>query len=142
VAKQKKTEKSSTPASHEDEILRRVISIDNRQVSMEDSLAWLVHAEDGLRDRMLKKFGSSRRRVQVYLALDGKRNVNAVASALSMKTQNVTAELRWLKGERLIDIADVSGASVVYKKKIFDSIVGLSAALMQEFNLNAEGLPK
>jgi hypothetical protein len=109
---------------------------------MEDSLAWLVHAEDGLRDRMLKKFGSSRRRVQVYLALDGKRNVNAVASALSMKTQNVTAELRWLKGERLIDIADVSGASVVYKKKIFDSIVGLSAALMQEFNLNAEGLPK
>lgn len=131
--------KKPTP---EDEILRRVISIDNRQVSMEDSLAWLVHAEDGLRDKMLKKFGASRRRVQVYLALDGIKNVNAVALALSMKDPNVSRDLRWLKKERLIDLADVNGPGIIYKKKFFDAIVGLSEELMKKFKLNERGLPK
>jgi DNA-binding transcriptional ArsR family regulator len=129
-------------ATPQDEILRRVISIDNRQISMEDSLAWLVHAEDGLRDKMLKKFGTSRRRVQVYLALDGVKNVNAVASALSMKIPNVSRDLRWLKKERLIDLADANGPGIVYKKKFFDAIVGLSEELMKKFTLNERGLPK
>jgi DNA-binding transcriptional ArsR family regulator len=128
--------------AHEDEILRRVISIDNRQASMEDSLAWLVHAEDGLRDRMLGAFGTSRRRVQVYLELDGIKNVSAIALALRMKPQNVTSELRWLKKNRLIDIAEADGFGMVYKKKVFDAIVGLSDALMEKFNLDHRGRPK
>jgi DNA-binding transcriptional ArsR family regulator len=128
--------------SHEDEILRRVISIDNRQVSIEDSLAWLVHAEADLKDRMVRTFGNSARRVQIYLALDGVKNVNAVASSLKMKVPNVSRDLAWLKKKRLIDIADASGNAMVYKKKIFDSIIGLSDALMLKFNLDSNGHKK
>src|SRR5437870_4763934 len=109
---------------------------------MEDSLAWLVHAEAGLLQKMLQKFGTSRRRVQVYLALDGMKNVNAVAATLSMKIPNVSRDLRWLKKERLIDLADATAPGVVYKKKFFDSIVGLSDALMKKFKLNEKGLAK
>lgn len=125
---------------HADEILRRLIGIDHKTDSMEDSLAWIVRANaPHLKEELLDAFGKSKRRVQVYLALDGKRYVNEIAVHLVMKPQNVTAELRWLKAKRLVDIVEVDGAGTRYSKKFFDAVVGLSEALLTKFKLDESG---
>jgi DNA-binding transcriptional ArsR family regulator len=121
------------------EILRRLIAIDHKTDSMHDSLAWLVRASPGLKSELVAAFGSGKRRVQVYLSLDGSRNVNEVAAHLRMKAPNVTAELRWLKKHRLIDLGDIGGRGAVYRKKFFDSVIGLSDDLAEKFSLTSDG---
>lgn len=122
------------------EALQRLIRIDHKTDSMEDSLAWIVSANSPqLRDDLIKAFGSSVRRVQVYLALDGSRNVQEIAKHLHMKQPNVSRDLGWLKRKRLIDVLEARGEGFKYKKKFFDAIVGLSEALMKKFKLNAKG---
>lgn len=127
-------------SAHEHEVLRRLIGIDHKTDSMEDSLAWLVRANaPHLKTELVDAFGQSKRRVQVYLSLDGKRNVGAIAEHLDMKSQNVTAELRWLKKYRLVDVVEADGAGTVYAKKFFDAVVGLSDELMAKFKLDGSG---
>jgi len=129
------------PTDHEQEVLRRLIAIDHKSDSMEDSLAWLVRASGPkLLEELINAFGKSKRRVQVYLALDGVKNVDAIATHLDMKRQNVTAELSWLKRMRLIDVLEADGQGTRYTRKFFDSVVGLSAALMRKHDLDESGL--
>ena len=124
-------------SDHASEVLRRLIAIDHKADSMEDSLAWLVRANaPQLKDELIASFGRSKRRVQVYLALDGKRNVGAVAAHLQIKAQNVTRELGWLKRKRLVDVMEADGDGVVYSKKFFDAVVGLSESLAAKFGLD------
>lgn len=126
--------------SQDREILRRLIGIDHKADSMQDSLAWIVRANAGeLKQQLLSEFGASKRRAQVYLALDGTRTVNDVAEHLSMKRQNVTGELKTLKRLRLVDIVESDGRGTIYCKKFFDAVVGLSGALMTKFNLDPSG---
>lgn len=125
---------------HDAEVLRRLIRIDHKTDSMEDSLAWIVSANSPqLTDDLISAFGSSTRRVQVYLALDGKRNVQDLAHHLGMKQPNVSSILAWLKRKRLIDVLEAGNGGNIYKKKFFDAIVGLSEALMKRFNLDEHG---
>jgi DNA-binding MarR family transcriptional regulator len=125
---------------HEDEVLRRLIRIDHKTDSMEDSLAWIVSANSPqLKNELIVAFGRSTRRVQVYLGLDGKRNVQEIAKHLQMKSPNVSRDLRWLKRKRLIDVVEAGSDGYIYKKKFFDAIVGLSEALMEQFNLDSHG---
>lgn len=122
------------------EALRRLIRIDHKTDSMEDSLAWIVSANSPqLKNDLIKAFGASVRRVQVYLALDGERNVQEIARHLHMKQPNVSRDLSWLKRKRLIDVVEARGEGFKYKKKFFDAIVGLSEALMVKFKLGADG---
>jgi DNA-binding transcriptional ArsR family regulator len=122
------------------ETLRRLIRIDHKTDSMEDSLAWIVTANSPqLKSDLIKAFGSAVRRVQVYLALDGMRNVQEIAKHLGMKQPNVSRDLAWLKRKRLVDVLELNDGGTRYKKKFFDSIVGLSEALMKKFQLNANG---
>src|SRR6266446_8630318 len=117
--------------SHADErdgeILRRLIHIDNKTDSMGDSLAWLVQANaPHLKTELVKAFGNSRRRVQVYLLLNGSRNVDDIANLLQMKGQNVSIELTWLRRKRLIHIVEAGRGGKKYRKKFFDAVIGLS----------------
>jgi DNA-binding transcriptional ArsR family regulator len=122
------------------EALRRLIRIDHKTDSMEDSLAWLVSANSpGLKEQLINAFSNGMRRVQIYLALNGKRNVQGIATHLHMKISNVSAELKWLKKRRLIDVLEAGNGGKKYKKKFFDAIVGLSDALMQKFGLDEHG---
>lgn len=126
-------------SDHASEVLRRLIAIDHKADSMEDSLAWLVRANaPELKEELISEFGKSKRRAQVYLALDGIRNVNAIADHLDMKRQNVTRELGWLKGKRLVDVVDADAAGMVYAKKFFDAVVGLSESLAAKFHLEGQ----
>ena len=128
--------------SHEEEMLRRIITIDQRTESMDDSMHWMVRSGDTLRDTMVAAFGQSTKRVQVYLSLDGEKNVNAIAKSLKMHAQNVTRELRWLKRKRLIAIAKANGNEVIYGKPNIDKVIGLSHELMEKFGLNRRGRSK
>jgi hypothetical protein len=128
--------------SHEEEMLRRIIAIDQRTESMDDSMHWMVRSGDALRDTMVAAFGQSAKRIQVYLSLDGTKNVNAIAKSLKMHAQNVTRELRWLKRKRLIAITKAKGKEVIYCKPNIDSVIGLSHELMEKFGLDRLGRSK
>ncbi len=129
--------------SHDREMLRRLIGIDHKTDSMQDSLAWIVRSNaTGLKQELLSEFGRSKRRAQVYLAMNGTRNVSAIATHLGMKLPNVSTVLNKLKTLRLVDVMEAEETGVVYSKKFFDAIVGLSGALMDEFGLDASGLEK
>lgn len=129
----------SKPSDHEQEVIRRLNAIDHKSNSMQDSLAWLVSASPQLKEKLLDTFGESQRRAQVFLGLDGKRTVDALAAHLGMQSQNVTTELRTLKKRRLIDVVDVSRAGKVYSKSQLDAILGLSEDLAAKFNLTTDG---
>lgn len=133
---------SERDQSHEEEMLRRIIAIDQRTESMNDSMHWMVRSGDTLRDTMVAAFGQSTKRIQVYLFLDGMRNVNAIARSLKMHRQNVTRELRWLKRKKLIAVAKKIGSEVIYCKPNIDAVIGLSHELMERFGLDRQGRPK
>jgi len=125
-----------------DKILERLIRIDNRTDAMQHNLAWLVRAnEPQLKQELIAAFGNSARRVQVYVALDGIKNVQAIADSLGMKQPNVSRDLLWLKKRGLIDIVEADGQGTVYKKTIFDSIINLSEELTKKCSLDKHGLP-
>jgi DNA-binding transcriptional ArsR family regulator len=122
------------------EILDRLIRIDNRTDAIQHNLGWLVRAnEPQLEAKLIAAFGKSVRRVQVYVALDGVKNVNEIAEALGIERPNVSREVAWLKKKGLIDVADVSGQGNIYQKTIFDSIINLSEKLATEFSLDKHG---
>jgi DNA-binding transcriptional ArsR family regulator len=124
------------------EVLRRLISIDHKTDSMGDSLAWLVQANSPqLKAELIRAFGTSKRRVQVYLSLNGERNGQDIAAHLKMSPQNVTNEMAWLKRKRLVDVLEAGREGIRYRKKFFDAVVGLSDALMQKFALDHNGRP-
>ena len=129
--------------ANQKQVLDRLIRIDNRTDAMQHNLAWLVRAnEPQLKEKLIEAFGNSVRRVQVYVALDGLKNVNGIANALGMKQPNVSRDLLWLKKKGLIDAVEANGQGTVYQKTIFDSIIQLSEELAARFSLDKYGRPK
>jgi DNA-binding transcriptional ArsR family regulator len=125
------------------QVLDRLIRIDNRTDAIQHNLAWLVRAnEPQLKEKLVKAFGNSRRRVQVYLALNGLKTVKDLVKFLGMKQPNVSIEIAWLKKKGLIDVADADGQGTVYQKTIFDSIINLSDELAARFSLDKQGRAK
>jgi predicted transcriptional regulator len=88
---------------------------------------------------LISAFGNSVRRVQVYVALDGIKNVTEVADSLSIQQTHASREIKWLKKKGLIDLAEGTGQGSVYQKTIFDSIINLSDALAKKFKLDSQG---
>jgi len=123
-------------------ILEKLIRIDNRTDSMRHSLDWLVRAnEPKLKETLIEAFGRSAVRVQVYLALDGKKNVNDLAKALELVRENVSREIAWLKKKGLIAPIDADGRGTIYKRTELDSIIHLSEDLARRFELDKHGRP-
>ena len=123
-------------------ILEKLIKLDNRTDSMRHSLDWLVRAnEPQLKEALIKAFGKSAVRVQVYLALDGRKNVNDVAKGLDLVPANVSREIAWLKKKGLIAPIDADGRGTIYKKTQLDSIIHLSEDLARLFELDKHGRP-
>lgn len=123
-------------------ILEKLIRIDNRTDSMRHSLDWLVRAnEPQLKETLIKAFGRSAVRVQVYLALDGKKNVNDLAKALELVREAVSREIAWLIKKGLITPIDADGRGTIYKRTQLDSIIHLSEELAGLFDLDKHGRP-
>lgn len=141
MAKKNKNPNGDDSDPDKEHLLAKVAAIGRRMDSVEEIVGWLAHAEDKLPGKMLSSFGTSRRRAQVYLALDGVKNAVDIAKVARTQRQNVDVELRALRKKRLVDIVEANGRGVIYRKRSIDAITGLSDALMKMFNLDKYGRP-
>jgi len=108
------------------ELHEKVDEILNYVKSMDGQMSWLIRSQaEGLRTLFIDFFNKKRRAAKVFLAVDGKRNVKAIADYLTLHDQAVTNELRGLESKGLVDLQKWG----IYKKNKIDSILGLSMEL-------------
>jgi DNA-binding transcriptional ArsR family regulator len=124
------------------QILSRLARIEHKVESLEQTTAFALRADaDRHFDSMRKIFGKSKRRAQVYLAVNGIRGVVEIAEHLRMQRQNVGPDLKHLTDEGLIEIIDTEGGKDIYVKKPLDRTLRVSKFLREEFTLGPDGLP-
>ena len=118
-----------------------VQSAHGRRLDGVEDLVSSIADTDETRAKFLKRFGRSRRRAQVYLALDGIRDANDVAKAIRKVRQDVDKEIRHLVKNRLVELVEALGRGAIYRKRAVDKRVGLSHELMEHFRLDEDGRP-
>lgn len=135
--------KPSVPTLDRDQqILSRLARIEHKVDSLEQTTAFALRAEADKHFKSVKAiFGSSKRKAQVYLAVDGAKGVQEVAHYLHMQRQNVGPELKSLADEGLLEIIDNQGGKDIWAKKPVDRTLRITKFLQQEFNLGSNGLP-
>jgi len=123
------------------QILSRLARIEHKVDSLDQTAAFALRADaDKHFGEVHKIFGKSKRRVQVYLAVNGARSVQEIAEHLTMKRQNVGPDLKLLAEEGLIEIVDTEGGKDIYAKKPLDRSLRVSKFLQEEFELGPSGL--
>ncbi len=123
------------------QILSRLARIEHKVDSLDQTAAFALRADAPKHfDSLRAIFKKSRRRVQIYLAVNGRRGVQEIAEHLNIKRQNVGPELRVLAEEGLIEIRDTEGGKDIYAKKPLDHSLRVSKFLQEEFNLSPSGL--
>lgn len=123
------------------QILSRLGRIEQKVDSLDQTTAFALRAEAEMHsESVLKIFGNSRRRAQVYLAVNGQRGVQEIAEHLEMKRQNVGTDLKVLAEEFLIEIHNNEGGKDVYTKMAVDKTLRISKLLQKQFNLGPSGL--
>ena len=120
-----------------DEVAKDIREIKWHQEAIDSSMELLIKANrDAILSEIMKFFGRSKRRAEVFLAVDGKRTVEDIAELLSMKGPNVSRELTKLKEEGMIEIKRITKEGYyVYKKRRVDKILGISQKLRRKFNI-------
>ena len=133
-----------TPTTDRDQqIMRRLANIEHKVDSLDQTTAFALRADSKRHFEEVKKvFGKSLRRVQVYLAANGQRAVQEIASLLKMKVPNVSRELDALGREGLLEIIEKEGGRTYWGKKPIDRTIRISKLLMEEYSLTKDGLPK
>ncbi len=77
-------------------------------------------------------FGTSSRRVDVYLALDGKKTATEIASELDMKRPNVSIEIGILFNSGLIEqVEDKQGSP--YRRRMCFELIGIPSIIKTQF---------
>jgi hypothetical protein len=132
---------STDDLDRDQQILSRLARIEHKVDSLEQTTAFALRAESEKHFNSVKKiFGRSMRKAQVYLAVDGGKGVQELATHLHMKRQNVGPELRYLAAEGLIEIIDTHAGKDIWGKKPVDRTLRITKFLEQEFNLEHDGL--
>ncbi|MCK4443483.1 MAG: MarR family transcriptional regulator [Thermoplasmata archaeon] len=117
-----------------EEVARDIREIRWHQEAIDSSMELLIKANrDAILSEIMAFFGKSRRRAQVFLAVDGQRTVEDITQMLAMKKPNVSAQLTGLKEEGLIEIKRITKSGYVYKKRRVDKILGISKKLKNKF---------
>lgn len=120
-----------------DELAIDIKEIRWRQESMDGSMDLLLKANrEAIITEIGNFFGNSKRRAQVYLAVDGDRSVGEITQLLNMNMPNVSADLAKCAEEGLIErIPAPSKSGFVWKKKRIDKVLHISEYLRKKFNL-------
>lgn len=122
------------------QILNRLANIEHRVDSIDQTNAFALRAEDEKhRNSVRQVFGKSLRRAQVYLAANGHRGVEDIATHLGMKRQNVGADLQKLQVEGLLGIVGSTGGKDIWAKKALDKTLRITGFLEKEFSLTRDG---
>ena len=121
-----------------DEIAKDIREIKWHQEAIDSSMELLLKANrDAILVEIMGFFGRSKRRAQVFLAVDGKRTVADLTKLLALQKPNVSADLTRLKNEGLIEIKKITSEGYyIYKKRRVDRILGVSKKLRQKFELD------
>jgi DNA-binding MarR family transcriptional regulator len=123
------------------QILDRLAKIEHKVDSIEQTNAFALRAEAGKHFAEVKKiFRTSRRRAQVYLAVDGVRSVQEIGKYLKMQRQNVGPELKRLGEEGLLELVDSQSNRDIWAKKPIDRTLRITPFLCREFSLQRNGL--
>ena len=123
------------------QILSRLSRIEHKVDSLEQTTAFALRADSDKHFSSVKViFGRSKRKAQVYLAVDGQKGVQEIAQHLRMKRQNVGPELKSLADEGLLEIIDTQGGKDIWGKKPVDRTLRITKFLQSEFDLNPDGL--
>lgn len=135
-------EKSAPDLDRDQQILSRLGKIEHKVDSLDQTHAFALRADSDKHLAVAKAiFGGSKRRAQIYLAANGSRSVQEIASHLRMQRQNVGPELKRLAEEGLLEIVDTSGGRDIWAKKAIDRTVRISQFLRQEYSLGVDGRP-
>ena len=119
-----------------DELAVDIKEIRWRQESIDSSMDLLLKANKGaIIGEIGAFFGSSKRRAEVFIAVDGKHTVKEIAKTLGMKSPNVSSELTKCFEEGLIERAPDPSGEVVWKKKRIDRVLRVSQFLRKKFAL-------
>ena len=95
---------------------------------IEDLLFLIVQSQkDSILEPIVKIFGHCKKRVEVYIQLDGRRTASKIGKILGMKKQNVSAEIKVLLNTGLIELS--GGAGSPYKRKRVFEMLGLLGVL-------------
>lgn len=132
--------RKKTTVDRDQQILSRLANIQNKVDSIEQTNAFVLRADaEKHRESVRKVFGTSKRTVQVYLAADGDRTVNDIAAHLGMKSPNVSAALKKLREEELLEVIDTDGGAHFYAKTLLDRTIRISPFLCKEYKLTKDG---
>ncbi len=114
-----------------DQIAQDVREIKWHQEAIDSSMELLIKANsEKILEEIFKFFGRSKRKAEVFLAVDGQRTVEDITDFLGMQKPNVSRHLTSLKEEGLVEIKKVTrGGYYVYKRRRVDKILGLSKKL-------------
>lgn len=124
------------------QILSRLARIEHKVDSLEQTTAFALRAESDKHFGSVKEiFGKSKRKAQIYLAVDGEKGVQEIAEHLKMKRQNVGPGLKSLADEGLLEIIDMQGGKDIWGKKQLDRTLRITKFLENEFHLDSNGLP-
>ena len=136
------SKQSNSTLDRDQQILSRLAVIEHKVDSLEQTTAFALRAEADKHFASVKEiFRRSKRRAQVYLAVDGTRGVEEIAEHLSMKRQNVGPELSRLADEGLLEIIGSEGGKDIWARKPVDRTLRIAKFLQQEFGLARDGLP-
>lgn len=134
---------SESKTDRDQQILRRLSNIEHKVDSLDQTTAFALRADSSRHfDQVRKIFGNSRRRVQVYLAANGRRSVQEIAKLLHIKEPNVSRELSKLEAEGLLEIIEKEAGKSYWGRKPIDRTVRISKLLMAEHKLDKDGLPR
>jgi len=125
------------------QILSRLASIQHKVDSIEQTNAFALRADKEKHEQSLRDiFRNGKRRAQVYLAANGARSVQEIADHVKMKRPNVSAQLKALSIEGILEIAYSSGGRDYWGKKPLDHTIRITRFLCDEFFLNSDGTEK
>lgn len=132
--------KNPVHVDRDQQILSRISKIEHRVDSIDQTQAFALRAEAPKHFATVKEiFRKGKRRAQIYMAADGTRGVEEIANHLKMKRQNVGPELKVLREEGMLEIADTAGGRDIWGKKPIDRTLRISKFLRDEYNLMQDG---
>lgn len=125
------------------QILNRLARIEHKVDSLEQTTAFALRADEERHFESVKKiFKRSERKAQVYLAANGERSVNEIATHLGIPYQNVSRVLAALQSEGLVEVFEADGGATYWGKTPLDKTLRITVFLMSDYSLGPDGLKK
>ena len=100
--------------------------------TIEDLLFFLVlDRKSNILEYARSVMGRSTKRIEVFLAIDGKLSVGQLAGRLDMRRPNVSIELKNLLDAGLIEVDEAVTESNIYRRKATLDMIGVTTAIAE-----------